>query len=196
MQFLPGSAWIKDLQGRYVFANDAAVNIFSRPRESFYGKNDREIFPGTEADQFAENDHKALASQTGVQLVETLKQSDGIVHHSLVSKFPILGADLKPTFVGGIAIDITDRLQSERVRAESEQRFRQLAENINEVFWMVDVATSEVLYISPAYERIWGRTCQSLRERPMSFLDAVHPDDLERVRRDAFEQRPSSRANR
>jgi PAS domain S-box-containing protein len=186
MQFLPGSAWIKDLQGRYVFANDAAVNIFDRPRESLYGKNDREVFPGTEADQFAENDQKALVSQTGVQLVETLKQADGIVHHSLVSKFPILGADLKPTFVGGIAIDITDRLQSERVRAESEQRFRQLAENINEVFWMVDVATSEVLYISPAYERIWGRTCQSLRERPMSFLDAVHPDDLERVRRDAF----------
>ena len=189
MQFLPGSAWIKDLDGRYVFANDAAVNIFDRPRELLYGKNDREVFPAREADQFADNDRQALASQTGVELVETLKQSDGIVHHSLVSKFPILGADLKPTFVGGIAIDITDRLQSERVRAESEQRFRQLAENINEVFWMVDSATSEVLYISPAYERIWGRTCQSLRERPMSFLDAVHLDDLERVRRDAFERR-------
>jgi PAS domain S-box-containing protein len=188
MQFLPGSAWIKDLEGRYVFANDAAVNIFNRPRELLYGKNDREVFPTAEADQFAKNDDNALASQTGVQLVETLKQSDGIVHHSLVSKFPILGADRKPTFVGGIAIDITDRLQAERVRAESEERFRQLAENINEVFWMVDVATSEVLYISPAYERIWERTCQSLRERPMSFLDAVHPDDRERVRRDAFER--------
>lgn len=188
MQFLPGSAWIKDLAGRYVYANDAAVNIFSRPREALYGKNDRELFSAWEADHFIENDQKAIDSKTGVQIVETLKQGDGIVHHSLVSKFPILGADLEPTFVGGVAIDITDRLHAERIRAESEERFRQLAENINEVFWMMDVATSDILYISPAYERIWGRSCESLYQRPMSFLDAVHPEDRARVERDALRQ--------
>jgi hypothetical protein len=42
-------------------------------------------------------------------------------------------------------------------RIESQQRFRQLAENVNEVFWMTDPQTAEVLYISPAYERVWGR---------------------------------------
>ena len=68
------------------------------------------------------------------------------------------------------------------MRAESEERFRQLAETINEVFWMSDPGVTEILYVSPAYERVWGRTCQSLYEEPLSFLDAVHPDDPERVR--------------
>ncbi|MBV8142534.1 MAG: PAS domain-containing protein, partial [Verrucomicrobia bacterium] len=64
---------------------------------------------------------------------------------------------------------------------ESEERFRQLAENISEVFWMTDLAKKEVLYISPAYETIWGRTCTSLMEQPQSFLDAIHPDDRPQV---------------
>jgi two-component system cell cycle sensor histidine kinase/response regulator CckA len=64
---------------------------------------------------------------------------------------------------------------------ESEERFRQLAENISEVFWMTDLAKKEVLYISPAYETIWGRTCTSLAEQPQSFFDAIHPDDRPRV---------------
>src|SRR6516165_8569789 len=87
-----------------------------------------------------------------------------------------------------MAIDITDRLKAEAVLAESEGRFRQLAENVNEVFWMADPQTTEVLYISPAYERVWGRSCQSLYEEPRSFLDAVHPDDRDRVRVAALEK--------
>jgi PAS domain S-box-containing protein len=62
-----------------------------------------------------------------------------------------------------------------------EQRFRQIAENITAVFWMVDVRTPRILYVSPAYETIWGRSCKSLYEQPRSFLDAIHPDDLGRV---------------
>lgn len=188
MQFLPGSAWIKDLSGRYVYANDAAETIFNRPRDALYGKSDQEVFPAKVAAQFAENDRKALASQTGVQLIETLEHEDGIVHHSIVSKFPILGPEKTPAFVGGIAIDITDRLQAEKVRAESEERFRQLAETINEVFWMADPEITEILYVSPAYERVWGRTCQSLYDEPRSFLDAVHPDDADRLRANILEK--------
>src|SRR6202035_874514 len=56
-----------------------------------------------------------------------------------------------------------------------------LTENISEVFWMTDPAKREVLYVSPAYETIWGRTCKSLMERPHSFFDAIHPDDRPRV---------------
>lgn len=65
---------------------------------------------------------------------------------------------------------------------ESEQRFRQLAENIDEVFWMYDPKTSQTLYISPAYEKIWGRSCRSLYEQLSSFLDAVHLEDTEKVK--------------
>jgi two-component system cell cycle sensor histidine kinase/response regulator CckA len=70
---------------------------------------------------------------------------------------------------------------AEAILRESEERFRQLAENISEVFWMTDPAKREMLYISPGYETIWGRTCKSLMERPHSFFDAIHPDDRPRV---------------
>jgi PAS domain S-box-containing protein len=182
MEQLPGLAWIKDLHERYVYANDAAVKVFRCTRDRLYGKTDEQIFPPEAAAQFKANDRQALASETGVQIVETLEHEDGIVHHSLVSKFPILGPEGCPAFVGGMAIDITDRLRAEEVLAESEERFRQLAENIKEVFWMADPQTTEILYISPAYEQVWGQSCRSLYERPRSFLDAVHPDDRERVR--------------
>ena len=60
---------------------------------------------------------------------------------------------------------------------ESEQRFRQLAENIPQVFWMSDPKTQTFLYVSPAYETVWGQSCQSAYEQPFAFLEAVHPDD-------------------
>jgi PAS domain S-box-containing protein len=65
---------------------------------------------------------------------------------------------------------------------ESDQRFRQLAENIEDVFWMSDPNEPSMLYISPAYERIWGRSCQSLYQQPLSFLEAVHSEDRELVK--------------
>ena len=71
--------------------------------------------------------------------------------------------------------------RDEELRA-SEERFRQLAENINEVFWMTDVPKSQMVYISPAYETIWGRTRESLYAAPQSWLEAIHPEDRERVR--------------
>lgn len=61
-------------------------------------------------------------------------------------------------------------------------RFTDLTETIDEVFWSADAAISRMLYISPGYERIWGRSCSSLYETPTSFIDAIHEDDRARVR--------------
>ncbi|MBX7183960.1 MAG: PAS domain-containing protein [Vicinamibacteria bacterium] len=74
--------------------------------------------------------------------------------------------------------------ERERSRArviESEQRFRQIAESIKEVFWLTDPAKNEMLYISPAYEEIWGRRAESLYTSPRGWLEAIHPDDQARV---------------
>lgn len=65
---------------------------------------------------------------------------------------------------------------------ESEERYRQLAENIREVFWMTDLTKGRLLYISPAYEGVWGRTCASLYASPRDWMEALHPEDRERVR--------------
>jgi two-component system cell cycle sensor histidine kinase/response regulator CckA len=66
--------------------------------------------------------------------------------------------------------------------ATADNPFYELAENFQDVFWVRALDTGQVIYVSPAYERIWGRTCQSLYENPETFLDAIHPDDRERVR--------------
>jgi PAS domain S-box-containing protein len=76
---------------------------------------------------------------------------------------------------------LEDEKRSGQNLRTSEERFRQLAENINEVFWITDPANHQMLYISPAYEKIWGRTCASLYQAPQSWLDAIHPNDRERV---------------
>ncbi|MFQ5686291.1 MAG: response regulator [Candidatus Scalindua sp.] len=64
---------------------------------------------------------------------------------------------------------------------KSEQRFRELAESIPEVFWITSPDFERIVYISPAYETVWGRTCKSLHEQPKSWIDNIHPDDRERV---------------
>lgn len=64
---------------------------------------------------------------------------------------------------------------------QSEERFRQLAENINQVFWMTTPDMTQKLYVSPAYEKIWGKSCTSLYEQPSSWMDIIHPEDRERV---------------
>ena len=69
---------------------------------------------------------------------------------------------------------------------EREERFRQLAENIHDVFWIVS-ADGKGIYISPAYEEVWGRTIESLREKPETWLEAVHPDDRVRAHLDLHE---------
>ena len=78
-------------------------------------------------------------------------------------------------------VDVTEQRRVERELRASEERLRLIAETITEVFWIADVNIEQTLYVSPAYERVWGRSCRSLQEHPRSFLDAVHPDDLPHV---------------
>jgi two-component system, cell cycle sensor histidine kinase and response regulator CckA len=78
-------------------------------------------------------------------------------------------------------VDISTRMAAERALRDREERFRQLAGNIHEVFFLLDAQLRETVYINPAYEVVWGRSCESLYEDPSSFLDGIATEDRDRA---------------
>lgn len=64
---------------------------------------------------------------------------------------------------------------------EREEQFQQLSEHIHEVFWLSSPDRHHIFYVSPAYEAIWGRSCQSLYDNPLTFQDSIHPDDRPQI---------------
>lgn len=113
MRNLPAAAWIKDAEGRYVYANPEAEQVFGKPLDDLRGKTDAEIFPPQTARQFRENDRRVLAEGGSLQTVEVLHQPDGADRHSIVSKFALPGFGGEPACTGGVAFDITERRQLE-----------------------------------------------------------------------------------
>jgi PAS domain S-box-containing protein len=94
----------------------------------------------------------------------------------------------QPIQMAGVDLDITDRKRSTEAVRDSEERFRQLAENIDAVFWIREVPENRVSYVSPAYERLWGLNPQELYAGQQSWVDRIHPEDRESIDR-AFQEK-------
>src|SRR5262249_2964571 len=86
-----------------------------------------------------------------------------------------------PKYFIAVVQDIEARKRAGSAVQESESRLRLIADTIDEVFWMADVDLQRIHYISPSYERVWGRSRESLYQSPASFLDALHPEDRQRT---------------
>lgn len=80
-----------------------------------------------------------------------------------------------------VARDITSRKLFEFRLRDSEERFRQIAESIAEVFWMTDSRRTQIIYVSPAFEAIWGRSVDQLYLDPRIYYSFIHVEDRERV---------------
>lgn len=93
-------------------------------------------------------------------------------------------------YATGMFWDSSRRKRMQEQLRESEERFRQLAENINDVFFLTDVSGSQIFYVSPAFERIWGFSVEKLYREPKSWQELVHVADRERVRRAFQAHRP------
>ena len=94
----------------------------------------------------------------------------------------------QPIQMAGIDLDITERKGSAQSLRDSEERFRQLAENIDAVFWIREVPENRVSYVSPAYQKLWGLNPQELYQGQQAWLDRIHPEDRESTQR-AFDEK-------
>jgi PAS domain S-box-containing protein len=175
MQHLPGLAWIKDMDGRYVYANAAAEKAFNTPQEKLYGLTDEEIFPAGVAAQFRKNDGQALTDEKGVQVIETLEHADGVLHSSLVSKFPIPGPDGSTILIGGTAFDITERLGAEEALRDSEERFRAILRQATAGIVRKDV-DGRFIFVNQAFCNMLGYTEAELLGK--TVWDFMHEEDV------------------
>jgi two-component system sensor histidine kinase/response regulator len=81
----------------------------------------------------------------------------------------------------GIAQGLLGQHQAQRDLQRSEEQFRQLADHIREVFFILNVAPIQMAYISPAFDEIWGRSRQELYDRPAAWIESVHAEDRQQV---------------
>jgi PAS domain S-box-containing protein len=77
--------------------------------------------------------------------------------------------------------DISSRREAERALRESDERYRQIAANIQEIFWMIDAGSKHVISVNEAFETITGRSLDTLRDNPTSYQELLHPEDRIRV---------------
>jgi PAS domain S-box-containing protein len=82
-----------------------------------------------------------------------------------------------------------ERDRSAQAVLASEARFRELAGTVDDVFYVRELASDTLLYVSPAYERVWGYSVDSVMARPWSFMESIHTDDLAQVHQDIQRQR-------
>jgi PAS domain S-box-containing protein len=97
----------------------------------------------------------------------------------IVKGYPV--KDDEGLVIGGVetTLEITERKRAEEALQESEARFRQITSTIREVFWLFDWQEQRVLYVSPAYESIWGRSRDALYESYDEWAQSIHPDDVD-----------------
>jgi PAS domain S-box-containing protein len=127
MKYLPGVAFIKDLEGRYVYYNQASQRLFGKAPEEFIGRTDPELWPAELAAEYQRNDAKVVATGAPVEAFEPVIHGDG-QHTWLIYKFPIM-EDEKVVLVGGIGIDVTERrtLEDQLTQARKMEALGRLA---------------------------------------------------------------------
>jgi PAS domain S-box-containing protein len=182
---IPDIIFFKDVNGVYLACNSAFARHVGRSKQEIISKTDYDLYSEAEADHFREHDRQLLeenpGEQSGHRNEEWISYPDG--HKILVDTMKIPYRDAHGNIIGllGVSRDITDRKKTEQALQASEERFRQITENMADVVWLRSFENSRMLYVSPSYERIWGRSCQSLYENPQEFMEAVHPVDREAV---------------
>jgi PAS domain S-box-containing protein len=178
----PIGIWVTDAQGATIFVNRTYLEFCGVTAEQFENNFKwKSLIHPEDAPEFLKKLECALREHTPFQAVRRSRRVDG--HWRWVESNAVPRFSPDGEFLGllGTSADITERKQAELALKSSEEKFRQLAENIREVFWMMNPAGTEMIYVGPAYEEIWGRSCKSLYESPMDWMEAIHRDDRARA---------------
>src|ERR1022692_1065391 len=194
---LPVGIFRKDKEGRFVFVNSWFCRLKGVTAGQFLGKTPEEIAAGELAalelrnpEERSETElaiqgtrHHEQIMQTGrqIQLEEQSPGAEGKSQFFHVVKSPVFDPDGKIIGSQGILMDITERKQAENALHASNEKFQQLVDNITDVFWIRSPDLREVHYVSPAFERIWGRSVESLYANPQQWAEFILPEDRERV---------------
>jgi len=171
----------KTLDGIIVSWNRGAERMYGYAAEEVKGRSIFLLAPNNHADELA-HILAELRQERGIDHYETVRKTkDGRLIDVSLTISPIRNRDGEITGASTIARDITERRQAEEQIRENEQKFQQLARNIEGYFWLNSPDNSQMYYMSPGYEKITGRSCADLYQRPESWTEIIHPEDRERV---------------
>ncbi len=162
--------------------NHGAERVFGYAAAEAIGKHVSMLVDPERLSGLASITGQVLRGNAVPQYEGLCRRKDGRRIDISVTAGPIRNSEGEVGAISTVLHDITERKQAEQALQSSEEKFRQLAENIREVFWLMTPGSNQFLYVSPAYEQVWGRSCQSVYQNADSRLEAIHPDDLEQSR--------------
>jgi len=180
---MPLAYLLLDRDLRLVDWNAAAERIFGYAREEVLGMTPpfETILPRS---AWQAGEHLLGRLRAGDMAAHAINENltkDGRTITCEWSNTPLLDRDGLFGGVVSLAQDITERRRADDALHASEERFRQIAESITEVFWLTTPDKHEIAYVSPGYETIWGRPRAAVYASPRSWMEAIHVDDRERV---------------
>jgi diguanylate cyclase (GGDEF)-like protein/PAS domain S-box-containing protein len=168
---------------RWLRVNQKLCDILGYSKEELLGLTSVDVTPPEDRNIAIDRNEQLLSSESGGYSREKrYMRKDGQIIWANISLTAVRSSDGKPAHIISIIQDITDRKRAEEALRESEEQFHQLANNIPQVFWICDARQQEMIYVSPAYERVSGQPISRLRENARSWLKSVHEEDRERVR--------------
>jgi PAS domain S-box-containing protein len=169
-----------DVEGTYRSIWTTNEDLLARPKKELLSRRITEIFGDAVAAPFLEIFRRVLETGRSESAEYSMNVPAG-VEYFLARVSPITSPDGTRKTVCMTSRDITGRKRAEETLRVSEEQFRQLAENIREVFFICVPDPYQLIYISPAYEEIWGQTRNELYQRPEAWMETILPEDRKKA---------------